>query len=389
MKNSSASSFNLRRMMWIPILLATFTLALPGVQNAGAIEYNDDVRHVRFVPTDLLSLASTDAGWGNIAYRVQWSGEEMLTFRDVDASNWDEASIEMGLKSTGHPNCRDEDGIGRIGWPDPDKVRVDWTEDDGDAIFLVGNVALLRADQAANPTKQYWMWWDCPGNWAGGTVDRFNDPTSPNVEYFQVQIGTKHNLSVPWFSVGNYDSIATADVVPPGRELVPCWLNCTGTIQTTTRQPWLDNWQFSDTSDWAPIDAATANTGDMTLVLPDNGAFGWYYNTARVTNKTYNFTTGQWTDITTGVNTPTHFEFKAQCGSVNTGDCYLHVYMRTPDQALWQHKWWPVPGNGFGPHTGVAEFDLGEDDDEVIIFLGVETTGGGMWLDWTWVQPGL
>ena len=73
-------------------------------------------------------------------------------------------TIELGWKDTGHTACNSSGNVLKRGWHSNARVAVDPTEDDTDAIIWISDLSALRADQLADPSKEYFIAYDCnPG----------------------------------------------------------------------------------------------------------------------------------------------------------------------------------------------------------------------------------
>lgn len=282
-------------------------------------------RPTRWMPA-LVDAEMGYRNWGNVSYWFSWnlSAAPASTNSYLDPEG---ESIEVGFKDTGFAACRTTQAInGSAGFPDAVYRGVDFTEDSGDAVFFVGDMAVLRPDILANPGKLYSGWWTCQSGtdeFDPGPRSSFNvqlgDATRPTSSFSRAQ-----NVLVP------HENIARS--FPPARA-------ADTSSYTRMLAPWTTygNYERSDaltSGYWGAYDATAArvvggaNQGSGFIRLrPTAGApdprFQQY---TQVKNYVAPVKGDPFQQLTVGANTGFQYEGAFRCRPVyNGGPCQVNV----------------------------------------------------------------
>lgn len=295
----------------------------------------------RWAPTYTAALMG-DRAWGNVAVYFDWdlvgSPSALRSFGDGTMN-----SIEVGWKATGWGECNTTDSInGSGGMPNGVYHGVDYTEDSGDAVAFIGDMATMATAHAAQP-QVHWLWWTCHSeegfnpadayyNVQGGDGNRpYNSFAESLLNYFS------HNAHV----VTNFNGFPEDDAPDHMHEyqgFAP-WLE-NGSFETGTTGWFIDG--HDDT--FATVVCATApnpgvHSGRCYLRgTSDAGdGFNWLYASYSVENFTRDIDDDP-DSLRSGLGLDTNLQYQGafRCPATNPGPCQVDVWLKHDGASTWQ-----------------------------------------------------
>jgi hypothetical protein len=359
----------------------------------------------RWAPTRITSLMQNSATSWNVAYwfswKMAWGGPA-----SQNSNYWTtpsvQGTIEIGVKNSGMSECRSPaTGLGRAGFPAGVDLAVDGSEDSDDAVVWISSLHQLRADQQANPPKEYSVWWQCTGSLVGDTFD------AAGGAYLEAQLGAWHGFTCPCSTFAR----ETLRYVPPesGFKLLPTTA-ASGQVQTTADAPWPDQWNFEEgDSSWTPLYAARYRMVGSSLLPGQGNAYehlqpitGGLFVPPSVpvphTYLTQAFKVRTWGTkgpFYLGSNTNYTYEGWFRCAqgspawSLKPGtNCRVTVYLRTV-----AHGWsdvaftWDIPADGAWYFISADNWHAQTSDDDIVMWI--DGHGYSLDIDAQWVSSGL
>lgn len=368
---------------------------------AGAGPYEDDDNASAWVPRHFYTIMTNDSQYRDVSYYFRFTdgvdGAGAMADPMFDGyPNTEVATIEIGYKETGHPDCRDPDNFVTVGIPSASNPQVDISEDSTDAVLWMSSLNDLREDQLDDPTKDYYAAWKCDED-----AEFRSDPVD-EIGPFQVQLG--HSTYAPPSPIFTL-SERTFNLVPREQAFhgVPSETDARD-IHLAFDAPWALNWNFESgtTSEWHassadldPLCGYGAPLGDCYMFVDPMG-------THPEDSEMYQYFwvrggSGETGDLELGDNTNYTFESYFRCptwapGQAGSSDdfCPVRVGIKSSQDGPWdtEHyedfqveadgEWHLVESQAWGAQTSSAYIET-----------RLLTDGHALDVDGFWISSGL